>query len=135
MTDQASSEQTRTSAAESRINRFATDVAGLDIPVPTSTGETRMLIVGILFVVAGFVAILVGYWGASGTAAIADQMPYMLSGGAVGLALVVIGGFLIGRYTVAHMLRFWLALLVIENREQTDRLIAALEASSHPKNQ
>jgi CII-binding regulator of phage lambda lysogenization HflD len=53
----------------------------------------------------------------------------MLSGGAIGLALVIVGSVLIGRYSMARLFRYWLALLVAEHRLQTDRLIDAVTES------
>lgn len=116
----------------SRVERFAADVGDLDVPVPSSAGETRLLTIGVALVVLGVISILAGYWGASGTLDPAEQLPYMLSGGAVGLALVVVGAFLVGRYSMARLFRFWLARLLVEQRVQTDRIVAAIEASRRP---
>ncbi len=112
----------------SRSDRFRGDVATLDVPTPSTSSETRWLYGGVGLALVGVVFIAVGYWGASGTADPAQQLPYMLSGGAMGLALVVMGAFLVGRYSMARLMRFWLALLVAEHRAQTDRLVEALEA-------
>ncbi|MBS1847244.1 MAG: hypothetical protein JST73_03115 [Actinobacteria bacterium] len=121
------SDATSTSASDSdRVRRFERDVAGLDVPVAAAQRESWLLWGGVVLVVAGVAAVFVGYWGASGTTNVADQMPYMLSGGAIGLALVIVGSVLIGRYSMAKLFRFWLALLVAEHRSQTDRLIEAL---------
>lgn len=124
-------DNTPTSAGEAtpsdRVSRFQADVASLDVPVAASQRESWFLWGGTLLVVVGIIVVFVGYWGASGTANVADQMPYMLSGGAIGLALVIVGGILVGRYSMARVFRFWLALLVAENRSQTDRIVEALE--------
>ena len=113
----------------SRVDDFEQGVAGLDVPSTPPTRESWLLWGGIGLVVIGIIVVFSGYWGASGTANVADQLPYMLSGGAIGLALVVVGSVLIGRYSMAKLFRFWLALLVAEHRTQTDRLIEALENS------
>jgi hypothetical protein len=42
----------------------------------------------------GFIALLVGWLGISGTTILAAQMPYIVSGGMVGLALIGVGGML-----------------------------------------
>ena len=117
------------SPASPRADRFIEGVAALDVPAPSPKAETWVLWGGIGLVAVGVIAIFAGYWGASGTTDPASQLPYMLSGGAIGLALVVVGSILIGRYTMARMFRYWLALLVAEHRTQIDRLIDAIEAS------
>jgi hypothetical protein len=112
--------------ASSRIDEFRDGVAGLDVPTASPRSESWVLYAGIALVVVGAIAIFAGYWGASGTVSPAEQLPYMLSGGAIGLALVVVGAVLIGRYSMARLFRYWLALLVAEHRAQTDRLVDAL---------
>lgn len=44
----------------------------------------------VLLAIGGFVAILLGWRGAAATTAVPFQVPYLLSGGVVGLALVVL---------------------------------------------
>jgi hypothetical protein len=43
------------------------------------------------FVAAGLIALFVGWWGVSGTALVAKQLPYIASAGLVGVVLVAIG--------------------------------------------
>ncbi|MDQ1492865.1 MAG: hypothetical protein QOJ23_5379 [Actinomycetota bacterium] len=47
-----------------------------------------------VLIAVGFVALLVGWLGISGTTILAAQMPYIVSGGMVGLALIGVGGML-----------------------------------------
>ena len=42
-------------------------------------------------VLLGAIALILGWWGASGTGIAAEQNPYLISGGLVGLALIGIG--------------------------------------------
>jgi hypothetical protein len=63
-----------------------------------------MLIPGSLAVLLGFLAMGLGWWGAARTAREIEQIPYLLSGGLIGLALVVLGGLLL-------MSTFWVAVL------------------------
>lgn len=114
----------------SRVDTFRDDVAALDVPTSTVKREAWLLWGGIALVVIGIVVVFAGYWGASGTANVADQMPYVLSGGGLGLALVIIGSVLVGRYSMARLFRYWLALLVAEHRTQTDRLVDAIQRSN-----
>ncbi len=109
-----------------RVQAFRHDVAALEVPTATTRRESWLLWAGVAAVVVGIVVVFAGYWGASGTASVAEQMPYLLSGGGLGLALVIVGSVLVGRYSMARLLRYWLALLVAEHRAQTDRLIDAL---------
>jgi hypothetical protein len=46
---------------------------------------------GLLYCLVGFVLIVVGWNGAASYDDVSDQIPYLLSGGLAGLALVVIG--------------------------------------------
>ena len=57
-------------------------------------------VLGATLVAGGIVAIVIGYLGASGTVHVGLQVPYLLSGGLLGLALVVFGSSLM----VAHAL-------------------------------
>lgn len=112
-----------------RADTFRDDVAALDVPTPTAKRESWLLWAGSALVAIGILVVFAGYWGASGTTSVAEQMPYLLSGGGIGLALVIVGSVLIGRYSMAKLFRFWLALLVAEHRAQTDRLVEALGES------
>ena len=47
-----------------------------------------------VLIAAGFVALFVGWLGISGTTILAGQMPYIVSGGMLGLALIGVGGML-----------------------------------------
>jgi hypothetical protein len=84
-----------------------------------TTGLRRLTLSSALFV-AGSVAIPVGlvflgfgYWGVAHTTFVFDQLPYLASGGLIGLALVVLGGFLyFGHWQV----------LALEERRQQSRL-------------
>jgi hypothetical protein len=44
-----------------------------------------------VLVVGGVVALLLGWWGISGTGVAAEQNPYLISGGLLGIALIAIG--------------------------------------------
>lgn len=72
-------------------------------------GERLLFAVGGALVVAGLLAIIVGWVGTSRTVLVAGQIPYLVSGGLLGLGLVFIGGFLY----FGH----WVAVMSRENRE------------------
>lgn len=56
--------------------------------------ETWQVFAGGILAALGIVLILVGYVGAANSPLVAEQVPYLLSGGLLGLALTVLGGFL-----------------------------------------
>lgn len=75
-----------------------------------SFGERWLFALGGAAVIAGFVLVIIGWAGASRTVLVAGQVPYLISGGLIGLGLVFLGGFLyFGR---------WMAVLTRENRER-----------------
>lgn len=63
-------------------------------------GRYRLL-VAVVSSVGGLLAILAGYYSISGTRVVSDQLAYLMSGGLVGVALVIVGvGLLIVDYFV-----------------------------------
>jgi hypothetical protein len=68
----------------------------------------------------GLLVVLLGWWGAAHTINLQEQVPYLISGGLLGLALVFLGGFAYFAY--------WVTRLVQEQRRQTDLLLDALHA-------
>jgi hypothetical protein len=85
--------------------------------VASRLDERLMLGVGAVLVAAGLASVVVGYVGASHTVLVAGQIPYLISGGLLGVALVVLGGLVYFGY--------WLALLVRETR--AERMAAQAE--------
>jgi hypothetical protein len=85
--------------------------------------EGWMITAGSALAVGGLALIVLGWVGASRTVLVAGQIPYLISGGLLGLALVVVGAFLYFAY--------WLALMVRQGREDAARNheeLARLEA-------
>jgi peptidoglycan/LPS O-acetylase OafA/YrhL len=72
---------------------------------------------GIAAVVAGAVVLLLGYLGISGTSYPAEQLPYLVSGGLVGVLLIAGGGTL---WLSADLRDEWLVLSDI--RQELQRL-------------
>lgn len=73
---------------------------------------------GAILMPLGLIAIFLGWYGVAHTKYQYDQLPYVVSGGLLGLALVFLGGFL---YFGA-----WLARLGTEQRENTRQLTDAM---------
>ena len=81
-------------------------------------GDRWLLVLGGLLLPLGILLVLMGWKGAADTPLVFEQVPYLISGGVLGLALVFAGSFLYFAY--------WLTLLVRENREGRAQLVAVL---------
>lgn len=83
-----------------------------------------MLVPGSVAVLLGFVVMLLGWFGAARTSREIEQIPYLISGGIVGLALVVLGGLLL-------LSTFWVAVLRKLNEEAEGRAARQVEDLRH----
>jgi len=110
-----------------RGEQFVAGVQTLHVPNQSERLERRLYLAGIVLPVIGLIVIGIGWWGASGTKYVYQEIPYVISGGIFGVALVIIGAALFARFSVARLLRFWLARLVAEQQLQTDRAVQAIE--------
>jgi len=63
----------------------------------------RSILFSIVLIVAGFVAILLGWKGAARSILVVEQLPYLISGGAGGLALILTGAGLLS----VQVTRYW----------------------------
>ena len=108
-----------TNDAVLRQERLATNVKGLRVPRTTFSFSDRwMLVVGGTLLPLGVVLVLLGWYGASHTVLLFEQIPYLISGGLLGLALVMGGGFVYFAY--------WMTLLVRETRTEREDMQAVL---------
>jgi hypothetical protein len=89
--------------------------------------EARALAAGTILAIAAVVLLIAGWYGAAGTLDVGEQVPYVISGGLAGVVAAVIGSALFLRFSLGRYLRYWIIRLVHEDREQTDRVVAALE--------
>jgi hypothetical protein len=116
--------------AERRL-RFRQAVADLSARSSSDDLVRWMLIPGSILVFLGFVAMVLGWVGAARTAREIEQIPYLISGGLVGLGLVVLGGLLL-------VSTFWVAVLRKLQSEATTEVhtlqarIAELESAPPP---
>lgn len=85
--------------------------------------EARALAIGAILLVVSVLLVLAGWWGASGTIDVGEQVPYVVSGGLAGVAVAVVGAVVFLRFSLGRYLRYWLIRLLHEQREQSDRLI------------
>jgi hypothetical protein len=75
--------------------------------------DRTLLVVGGALLPLGFGLIGIGWYGSAQTTLDFEQTPYLISGGLLGLALVVLGGLLYFSY--------WLTRLVRDGQEQATR--------------
>jgi len=81
---------------------------------------------GIGLTIFGFVVAIVSWWSAFNAGTFEDIYRSKIFA-AIGIVISIVGIVLWIRNSLTRYFRFWLIRLVYEQREQTDRLIAALE--------
>jgi hypothetical protein len=109
-----------TDPAQARQHRLVAGVSALRVRKGSGVPLERMLLIaGSVFIPLGGLLILLGWYGASHTPNLFEQLPYLISGGLLGVALVGAGGFFYFGY--------WLTKQVYEARSQNERLVAALD--------
>ena len=78
-----------------------------------------MLIAGSALMALGFLAIVLGWYGAAHSAYVFQEVPYLISGGLLGVALMAGGGFV--------FFAAWLVRMIEENRASNTRLAQTLD--------
>jgi hypothetical protein len=91
--------------AARRHNRLASSMRGLRTRAGGTDLARVVLTLGGVLVPLGIVLILLGWSGVSHTTDTFEQTPYVVSGGLLGLALVVAGGFCYFGYWQTHVVR------------------------------
>lgn len=110
-----------------RLEEFQAELARLRVKRASPSTEQRLLLAGAVLMPLGLVLVLVGYLGASGTTELSSQVPYLISGGLLGLGLTIVGAALFLRYSLGRYLRFWLLRMIYEEHRTADRQVDALE--------
>jgi hypothetical protein len=121
-------------AAADPVEQFVSGVAGLAVPNRIERVERRLYGASLVLPIIGLVVIGAGWWGASGTKYVYAEIPYVISGGIFGVALVLVGAAMFARYSVARLLRYWLARLLADQQIQTDRVVDAIAALTEAVN-
>ncbi len=103
--------------ANGRFQRLAEGVRRIRTGGGAFNERTLMILGGILAPV-GLVVIVLGWYGAAHTPYVFEQVPYLVSGGLLGLGLVFLGSI----FYFAH----WLTELVKEHRAQSTALLEAI---------
>src|SRR3954469_18900461 len=107
-----------------RQERLAGRVGKLRTRSGSRNLDRWLLLIGGALMPLGFLLIILGWVGASHTPLLFEQIPYMISGGLLGIALVFAGGFVYFAY--------WMTLLVRESRTAREDLQASLSRLENP---
>ena len=101
-----------------RLGELRESVRRLRIGAVRGDNEHTLMVLGGVLAPLGLIAVLLGWFGASHTPNSFEQIPYLISGGLLGLGFVFLGGFLYFTH--------WVTVLVRESRAQSDRAVDAL---------
>ena len=105
---------------EVRHQRFAEGIRGLRVGGGTlKLNERILMVLGGIFAPLGVIVVILGWYGAAHTPYTFEQLPYMISGGLLGVGLIFLGSF----FYFAH----WITELVKEHRTQSSAIVEALQ--------
>lgn len=105
---------------EARHQRFAEGIRGLRVGGGTlKLNERILMVLGGILAPLGIIVVILGWYGAAHTPYTFEQLPYMISGGLLGVSLVFLGSF----FYFAH----WITELVKEHRSQSSAIVEALQ--------
>ena len=101
------------------VRRLSEGISSLRVSVGNfKWSERQLLYLAGIVAPLGLVFVLLGWWGASRTPNLFEQVPYLISGGLLGLGLCFLGSM----FYFAH----WLTELVREHRTQSAAVIDAI---------
>ena len=104
---------------EARQRRLTRAISNVRTRTKATDAARVLLFIGSIAAPLGLVLILLGWYGASHTPNLYEQIPYSISGGMLGLGLVFAGGFAYFAY--------WMTQLVRATRRDTAETRAVLE--------
>lgn len=104
--------------AEDRSRRLAGRVAALRTRSSAGGYDRWLLVIGGVLMPLGVLLVILGWAGAAQTPLPFEQTDYLISGGLLGLALVIAGGFVYFAY--------WQTVRIRESRDQARQLTAAI---------
>lgn len=113
--------------SEGRVSRLRSSLANVRSRGNRWPAERIMALIGAALVAVGIPLIILGWYGAAHTPYTFEQIPYMISGGLLGLALTVLGGLFYFAY--------WMTRQVHETRrqsDQTEQVYRRMEAMMSP---
>ena len=112
-----------------RRARFRDAVVRLSERAQSADLVRLLLLPGAVAVVGGFAFMFLGWYGASHTAREIEQIPYLISGGIIGLGLVTVGALLLSSAIWMTMLQRYSA----EQNERHERQMEELKAELAPR--
>jgi hypothetical protein len=112
----------RPSTAErpDRVTGFRAAVSALRLRTNRRRGEPEyyLFLAGSILTPFGLLLTLIGWYGAAHTPFVFEQIPYLISGGLLGLGFVFAGA--------CGYFAYWIAKLVAQQRADTERVVDAL---------
>ena len=105
---------------EERAERFAQDIATMQIEDPSPGRHGLWLRVGAALMVVGLILGVVGVIRSAGTKDPLVQGDATIMA-ILGIAVCIVGGAVYLRYSVTKVLRFWLARMSFDLQEHADR--------------
>jgi len=102
-----------------RVTRLRSSVGNLRTRASARGLDFYLFLAGAVLVPFGLFVMVLGWYGASHTGYLFEQIPYVISGGLIGLGLIFIGSFAYFAY--------WLTRIFQEQRAQADRTVEVLE--------
>lgn len=101
------------------VARLRANVGSLRSRAASRGLDWYLFMAGAVLVPLGILVMVLGWYGASHTGYLFEQIPYVISGGLIGLGLTLVGSFAYFAY--------WLTRMFHQQREQADRTVAVLE--------
>jgi hypothetical protein len=112
-----------------RIDQFKTEVTDLNLKTGNVGRERLLSILGVLLMIAGIAGAFLAYVSSLNMDSALDVQSQIAYGIAF-LTLVVAGGALFLRYSIAAFLRMWLLRNLYEGQANTDRIVEAVTDKS-----
>jgi hypothetical protein len=102
-----------------RVDRLRSAVGGLRTRGGNRGPEFYLFLGGAVLVPLGLITILLGWYGASHSGFLFEQVPYLISGGLLGVGLVIVGAF--------SYFAYWLTRIFHQQREQSTAMVDAID--------
>ena len=102
-----------------RVDRLRGSVGGLRTRGGNRGLEFYLFIAGAVLVPLGLLTIVLGWYGASHSGFLFEQVPYLISGGLLGVGLVIVGAF--------SYFAYWLTKIFHQQREQATAMVDAID--------